>query len=279
MKYLFWLNAAMILLNIFSCPVQADQVILISGATTVQPVIEKIIDQYTELTGQRVDIQGGGSLTGVKNAINKTSHLGMVSRTLSAEEKQSLKHVTLGMDALVFIVNERNPLNEIDLDTMISLFTGQIFNWNELTEWDKEVVLVSKEMGRSTLELFEQYSGVHHRDNPSPGQNGRVSDQAYEIGSNFDGITLVGGVPGAVGYMSLGTTNYLKGKGMPVKILSLNGFILDNESIRKGEYPITRELNLVYLEENQELVREFIEYCLSPRGQEVIFEFKYLPIN
>jgi len=279
MKYLFPLIAAVFLLNLLLCPVQADQVIRISGATTVQPVIEKIIDQFTELTGQRVDIQGGGSLTGAKNAINGISHLGMVSRALTADEKQSLKYVTLGMDALVFIVNQRNPLTEIDLDTVISLFTGQIFNWNELTEWDNEVVLVSKEMGRSTLELFEQYSGVHHRDNPSPGQNGRVSERAYEIASNLDGITLVGGVPGAVGYMSLGTTNYLKGKGMPVKILNLNGLLFDNESIRKGEYPITRELNLVYLEENQELVREFIEFCLSPRGQEFVLEFKYLPIK
>jgi phosphate transport system substrate-binding protein len=279
MRYFFSLIAAVFLLNFFSYPVQADQVIRVSGATTVQPVVEKIIGQYTELTGQRFDIQGGGSLTGAQDAIDGTSHLGMVSRALTDEEKQSLKYVTLGMDALVFIVNQRNSLTEIDLETVISLFTGQIFNWNELTEWDREVVLVSKEIGRSTLELFEQYSGVHHRDNPSPGQNGFVSERAYEIASNLDGITLVGGVPGAVGYMSLGTTTYLKRKGMPVKILNLNGSILDNESIRKGEYPITRELNLVYLEENQEMVREFIEYCLDPRGREVILEFKYLPIN
>ncbi len=279
MKHFFPAIFTFFLWNLLLCPVQADQVIRLSGATTVQPVIEQIIDQYAQLTGQRIVVQGGGSLSGVKDAMDGTSHLGMVSRILTAEEKQSLEYVTLGMDALVFIVNERNPLNEIDLETVISLFTGQIINWNELTEWDKEVVLVSKEMGRSTLELFEQYSGVHHRDNPSPGHNGLVSERAYEIASNLDGITLVGGVPGAVGYMSLGTATYLRGKGMPVKIISLNGFILDNESIRTGEYPITRELNLVYLQENKELVSEFIEYCLSSKGQEVVLEFKYLPIK
>ena len=279
MRYFFSLIAAVFLLNLFSYPVQADQAIRISGATTVQPVIEKIIDEYTELTGQRIVIQGGGSQTGVDHTLAGTSHLGMVSRALTAQEKEKLEYVTLGMDALVFIVNQRNPLTEIDLETVIALFTGQIFNWNELTEWDKEVVLVSKEMGRSTLELFEQYSGIHHRDNPAPGPRGQVSERAYEIASNLDGITLVGGVPGAVGYMSLGTTIYLQEMGMPVKTLNLNGSILDNESIRKGEYPITRELNLVYREENEDLVREFIEYCLSPRGQEVVFEFKYLPIN
>ncbi len=267
------------LLGLVSSPVQAGQTIRISGATTVQPVIEGIVEKYSKQTGQRIHIQGGGSLTGAQDAIDGISHLGMVSRALSPREKEQLEYVTIGLDALVFIVNQLNPMSEISLEAVIDLFTGRTVNWNELTEWNREVVLVSKEMGRSTLELFEGYSGVHHPDNPEPGPNGRISAGAYEIASNLDGITLVGGVPGAVGYMSLGTTLYLKSKGMPVKIPALNGMTVDEASIIRGEYPITRELNLVYLKKHEEMLREFIDYCLGPDGQEIVLEFKFLPAD
>jgi len=279
MKYLLSTFSLFLMLGLALPPAHGQQVMRISGATTVQPAVELIAEQFTQQTGQRFSIQGGGSLAGAHDAMEGDSHLGMVSRSLSPFEKERLEYVTLGMDALVFIVNERNPLNEINLETVTALFTGEIGNWNELTGWDREVVLVSKEMGRSTLELFEEYSGVHHPDNPEPGPNGRVSGRAYEIASNLDGITLVGGVPGAVGYMSLGTTNYLRAKGMPVKILTLNGLTADQESILEGRYPITRELNLVYLKENQELVSDFIEYCLGPNGQEIVHELQYLPVK
>lgn len=267
------------LLGLVSSPVQAGQTIRISGATTVQPVIEGIVEKYSKQTGQRIHIQGGGSLTGAQDAIDGISHLGMVSRALSPREKEQLEYVTIGLDGLVFIVNQLNPMSEISLEAVIDLFTGRTVNWNELTEWNREVVLVSKEMGRSTLELFEGYSGVHHPDNPEPGPNGRISAGAYEIASNLDGITLVGGVPGAVGYMSLGTTLYLKSKGMPVKIPALNGMTVDEASIIRGEYPITRELNLVYLKKHEEMLREFIDYCLGPDGQEIVLEFKFLPAD
>ncbi len=279
MKYLLSIISLFFLLSVVLTPAHGQQVIRISGATTVQPVVELIAEQFTQLTGQRFAVQGGGSLTGAQDVMEGDSHLGMVSRSLSPFEKERLEYVTLGLDALVFIVNERNPLNEINLETVTALFTGQVVNWNELIDWDREVVLVSKEMGRSTLELFEEYSGLHHRDNSSPGKNGYVSGRAYEIGSNLDGITLVGGVPGAVGYMSLGTTIYLMEKGMPVKILKLNGLIAGKEYIIKGKYPITRELNLVYLKENEELVSEFIEYCQGPKAQEIVLELKYFPVK
>ncbi|WP_031387838.1 phosphate ABC transporter substrate-binding protein [Desulfonatronum thiodismutans] len=258
---------------------QNSDVLRITGATTVQPLVEQLAAEFQERTGRTVRVQGGGSLTGVVDAVEGTSQVGMVSRALSEEEKERLEYVTLGMDVLVIIVNSRNPLREVDKETVIGLFAGRINNWSELTGWDREVVLVNKEMGRSTLELFEDYSGVHHQDNPTDGPNGRVASQAYEIASNLDGATLVGGIPGAVGYMSLGTSLYLLDKGMPIKILVLDGHDPATENVIASGYPIIRELNLVYLKSNESDVRPFLDFCLGPRGREVVLEFKYLLVD
>jgi phosphate transport system substrate-binding protein len=258
---------------------QNIDVLRITGATTIQPIVEQLAAEFQEVTGRTVKVHGGGSLTGVKDALEGLSHIGTVSRALTDEERERLEYVTIGMDVLVIIVNSRNPLHEVDKQTVTDLFTGRITNWNELTGWEREVVLVNKEMGRSTLELFEDYSGVHHRDNPADGPNGRVALRAYEIASNLDGATLVGGIPGAVGYMSLGTSLYLLDKGMPIKILVLDGHDPATENVIASGYPIIRELNLVYLRSNESDVRPFLDFCLGPRGREVVREFRYLLVD
>lgn len=258
---------------------QDQEVLRISGATTIQPIIERMAKGYTARTGRRVDIRGGGSRTGVMDAVQGESHLGMVSRALSPMEKEQLRYVTIGLDALAIIVNARNPLQAIDKSTVIALFTGRILNWSALTAWDREVVLVSKEMGRSTLELFENYSGVHHPDNPEAGPNGRIPEQAYEIASNLDGATLVGGIPGAVGYMSLGTSLFLQELGMPIKILALEGLTPCEAVVRDKSYPIIRELNLVYLPSVEPVVRDFLAYALGPEGRQAVMDLDYIALD
>ncbi len=251
----------------------------IAGATTIQPILEALAQDYARQSGQSVRVQGGGSRAGIEHAEQGRGLLGAVSRALTPAEKDKLEYTTIGLDALVFIVNTRNPLQSIDREIAIRLFTGEIQNWSELTDWDRPVVLVSKEMGRSTLDLFEEFTGVHHRDNPEDGENGRVSEHAYEIASNLDGATLVGGMPGGVGYLSLGTSEYLREKGMPIKILELEGYSLDRDSIVAGDYPIHRELNLVYKMENRELVQEFLDFCLGLEGQEAVRKLGYIPVK
>ncbi len=255
------------------------ELLYIAGATTIQPILEAIVQEYQQESGQAVRVQGGGSRTGIEHAVEGHGLLGAVSRALTPAEKEKLEYTTIGLDALVFIVNKRNPLQSIDRDTAIGLFTGQITNWNELTDWDRSVVLVSKELGRSTLDLFQQYTGVHHRGASEEGESGQVAEHAHEIASNLDGATLVGGMPGGVGYLSLGTSEYLRNKGMPVKILELEGYPMDREAIVAGKYPINRELNLVYKEENRELVQGFLDFCLGPIGQEAVLDLGYIPVK
>lgn len=258
----------------------AEQNVLnIAGATTIQPVLEVLADDYQHKSGQTVQIQGGGSSRGIEHVLQGHGPLGAVSRALTPEEKKELDYVTIGKDALVFIVNKRNPVESIDRDTAVRLFRGETKNWNELTNWERSVVLVTKEMGRSTLDLFEKYTGIHHPDNPEDGENGRVDESAYEIASNLDGVTLVAGMPGGVGYMSLGASEYLRDKGMPVKILELEGYSMDRDSIVAGDYPISRELNLVYKEENKDLVQGFLDFCLGRTGQEAVRDLGYIPVK
>lgn len=249
----------------------------ISGASTVQPVVEKLIPLYSAKGGEPVKLSGGGSGAGVKNVTTGASQIGMVSRDLKDEEKTALKNTVIAIDALAIIVNTANPVTKLTKAQLIDLYTGKIDNWKAVGGPDRPVVRVSKEVGRSTLELFEHYTGLL-----SPDRNKTdkplISKQAHIIGSNIESLTLVGGMPNAIGYVSVGTARSLAQAGMPVKIVTLDGVEPTDEAIRTKRYPIVRPLNLAYLKETS-AVSAFLAVALSAQGQEVVKSLGFLPVG
>lgn len=248
----------------------------ISGASTVQPVVEKLIPLYTSQGGEAVKLSGGGSGAGVKNATAGTSQIGMVSRDLKDEEKAALQNKVIAIDALAIIVNQSNPLASLSKAQLIDLYTGKIENWKDLGGPDRPVIRVTKEVGRSTLELFEHYTGLL-----SPDRNKTdkplISKQSYVIGSNMESLTLVGGMPGAIGYVSVGTARAMAQAGMPVKIVPLDGIEPSDDAIKAKRYPIVRPLNLVYAKETP-AVNSFLTLALSSKGQDVVKSLGFLPV-
>lgn len=249
----------------------------ISGASTVQPVVERLVPVFTEQTGEPVRLAGGGSGAGIKDALSGVSQIGMVSRDLKAEERAELSHTTIGLDALAVVVNRDNPLDRITKSQLVELYSGRIDNWRALGGADLAVVRVTKEVGRSTLELFEHFTGLQSPDRP-PSETPRISQKAYVIGSNLEALTLVGGLPGAIAYVSVGTAQAMAEAGLPVKVLVLDGVEPSNAAIADGRYPIVRPLNLVYGEPTPS-ISAFLALALSPRGQDVVKSLGFLSVD
>jgi len=248
----------------------------ISGASTVQPVVEKLIPVFVSQGGEAVKLSGGGSGAGVKNTIAGISQIGMVSRDLKDEEKSALRNTVIAIDALAIIVNAANPIANLSKSQLVDIYTGKIDNWKSVGGPDRPIVRVSKEVGRSTLELFEHYTGLL-----SPDRNKTdkplIAKQAHIIGSNIESLTLVGGMPGAIGYVSVGTARSLAHAGMPVRVISLDGVEPSDEAIRSKQYPVVRPLNLVYTKETP-AVSAFLALSLDAKGQEIVKSLGFLPV-
>lgn len=247
----------------------------ISGASTVQPVVEKLIPLYAAKGGEAVHLSAGGSGAGVKNAIEGKSQVGMVSRDLKDEEKQTLKNTVIGIDALAVIVNKSNPIGSLSKAQLTDLYSGKIDNWKAIGGPDHPVVRVSKEVGRSTLELFEHYTGLLSADR-NKADKPQISRDSHIIGSNLEALTIVGGIPGAIGYVSVGTARSLAQAGMPVRIVALDGVEPGDEAIKTKRYPIVRPLNLVFTKETP-AVGTFLRLALSAEGQNVVTSLGFLP--
>jgi phosphate transport system substrate-binding protein len=250
----------------------------IAGSSTIQPLAEVVGGLYTEKYHRTLRIKGGGTGAGIESVLSGMADIGLVSRALRDEEKKKLDYATIGYDAVVVIVNSANPLSEIRSDVLAALYNGAVPNWKEIGGRDEPVLLISKLPGRSTLEIFEEYAGLRHASRLEKGIRGTISISAFEIGSNLESATLVGGLPGAVGYVSMGSALSLIGKGMPLKILSLEGVEGTRENVMNGRYPVMRELNLVFKRENRR-VKQFIEFFLGPEGQSAVKKNGFIPAN
>lgn len=227
----------------------------IVGASTILPVIEQLQPLIEGATGEPLRLRGGGSAAGATAALSGRADIGMVSRTLHADERAQLQHELIGLDALAIITNRANPLGALNKAQLIDIYRGRLTNWQQLGGSDRPIVLVSKEVGRSTLELFEDYSGLRSPGRPADDAAPRISARAHIIGANLEALTLVGGLPGGIGYVSVGTARSLAAAGMQVKILSLDGSEPNERNIADGSYPVIRELNLVFRQRTPQVER------------------------
>lgn len=248
----------------------------IAGSSTILPLAESVGKLYHEKYKGPVRTRGGGSLAGMENVLSGKADIGLVSRALKDSEKAGLDYITIGHDAIVVVVNDLNPVREIRRDQLIALYSGKLLNWKELGGRDEPVLLISKLPGRSALEIFEEYTGLRHPSRAEKDADGTISKSVYEIGSNLESATLVGGLPGAVGYLSMGTALSLIEKGMPLKILGLEGIEGTIENVINGRYPLRRDLNLVFKRGNRK-VKRFIGLFLGLEGQRVVKRQSFIP--
>ena len=240
------------------------------GSTTIQPIIEQVVNKYKQERGVELDVQGGGSLLGIEALKESKTDIAMVSRGLSQNEKEKFSHVTIGYDSLAIIVNTQNPLQDISTTNLIKIYKSSVINWKELNKNDEEIVVISKKVDRGTMKVFEKYTKLFHPQNQlNSDDSKRITDNAWQAGANSDVIVWVGGIPNSIGFVSYGTAiSFIKDL-MPIKILNLDGVKLTFENLKNRKYPIVRPLNIVYKKENSK-AKEFAWWLLSEYAQDVV---------
>lgn len=107
--------------------------VVVSGSSSVTPVMEKLAESYQKAnTNVTVDVQQSDSSTGIKDAINGTSDIGMASRDISDDElSQGIKYVTIAQDAIAVIVNKDNAVDDITMDEIKAIYTGSKTTWSD----------------------------------------------------------------------------------------------------------------------------------------------------
>tara|TARA_R110001592_G_scaffold363341_1_gene684460 strand:+ start:83798 stop:84643 length:846 start_codon:yes stop_codon:yes gene_type:complete len=265
-------NALVLLSTVLNLSVaQADNSQLtLTGSSTVAPLAMEIAKRYESLHPDvRIDVQMGGSSRGINDVRMGLTDIGMVSRALKPTE-QDLTPFLIAMDGIGIILHKSNAMSTLSDAQIIDIYTGKINNWQQLGAADLQITVVNKAEGRSTLELF-----LHHFEL----KNSQIKAQVV-IGDNQQGIKTVAGNPGAIGYVSIGTAEYEETRGTPIKLLPMAGQVATVESVAKGYYPLSRQLNLVVKTKPVGLLKKFIAFAQSTEVRDLIdAQFFVAPLN
>lgn len=247
----------------------AEQRLVLTGSSTVAPLALEIGKRFEQRNpGVRVDVQSGGSSRGIADARSGVAQIGMVSRALSPEEGD-LTAYTIAMDGVAIIVNSANPLSSLTDAQVRAIYRGAVSNWRAVGGKDCPITVVNKAEGRSTLELFLQHFAL---------KNSEIHAQVV-IGENQQGIKTVAGIPGAIGYVSIGSADYESSHGAAIRLLPMEGIPATVASVRDGRFPLSRPLNLVTHGTPDALAHRFVEFARSEAVDDLITAQYFVPIK
>lgn len=239
----------------------------LTGSSTVAPLALEIGKKFEQQQDNvRVNVQTGGSTRGILDTRRALTDIGMVSRALKSTESD-LSAFTIALDGICFIVHSSNPVSALTRQQIIDIYTGRITRWSEVGGDDKPITVVHKAEGRSTLELFLKHFEL---------KNSKVKPHVV-IGDNQQGMKTVAGNRHAIGYTSVGATEFEQSLGVPLKSLPLDGVAATTENIKNGTYALARPLNFVTKDLDTPLVKAFLTFAQSKQVRSLI-ESQYLVV-
>lgn len=259
----------LVLLLLTGCGSGSSPTIRVTGASTIGPLATELGKAFEAAHPHvRVDVQTGGSSRGINDTRGGLNDLGMVSRPLKDDESD-LTAYPLALDGITVIVHANNPIAALTRAQIVAIFTGKVTNWQQVGGPDAPISVVNKEEGRSTLELFCSYYQLKNSD---------IVAHAV-IGDNLQGIKTVVASPHAIGYVSVGTAEYEAARGIPIKLLPIDGVAATSANIANGTFPLARPLNLVAKSPPEGVVKEFLQFATSPAAHRFVVENGFVPLR
>ncbi len=246
------------------------QKITVTGSTTVLPLADRAKEEFEKVaTYADIQISGGGSSVGIKAAGEGTAQIGMSSRDLKPEEKNTypdlVKH-TIAYDAILIIVHPSNPVGSLTLSQIRGIYNGTFTNWKQVGGEDRAIVVVGRDSASGTREYFHE--AVMKKEN--------FTQRQEELNSNGGIQQKVMQTPGAIGYVGLAFT-----EGVKVVKIDVNGTKVEPTlaEIKAGRYPLSRPLFMFTKGQPTGLAKEYIDFILSPKGQKIVVETGFVPLG
>jgi phosphate transport system substrate-binding protein len=248
----------------------------VNGSTTVNPVASEAAEllraeKHMEIT---VDVQGGSS-GGISGIGDGSIDVGMSSKPVFDDDRQKYpkaQFVTteIGRDAVALVVSAdvyNGGVHALTKAQIRDIYEGKITNWKQVGGPDRRIAFFNKEPGRGTWEVFAHWLYGDPKKAPP------VSHP--EVGGNEETRNKVASTRGAVSQLS---ASWATGQVRPLSIKLDDGTTTSPVAaeIVSGRYPMARPLYFVTNGAPGGQAKTFIDFVLSPRGQELVKKHGYL---
>lgn len=238
--------------------------IKISGSVSAQPLLQELSEGFKSVeSGISVDIQGGGSAKGIADAAGKVSDIGISSRSLNNEEKNSgLTEQVIAYDAIAVVTHPDNTVSNLTKEQITKIYKGEIKNWKDVGGPDMEILVASREEGSGIKEDFEELLQL------SEAGDGKPVSLVRADTLTLDGLgavkAIIASKSNAIGYMSLGSADN------SVKKLSVDGVECTADNVEAQSYPLSQPFIIITAGDSKPEPRAFIDYMLGENGQQII---------
>ena len=250
--------------------------ITVKGSDTMVILAQKWAELYMKNNpSATIQVTGGGSGVGITALINGTTDVCNASRPMKQTEIEKLKsrYNTLGVeipcakDGVTVYLNEANKVQELTLKQLSDIYQGKSKNWKEVGGNDVAITVYGRENSSGTYVYFhdEVVKGDYAASVQTlPGTAAVVN----AVKKDVNGIGY-GGAAYAVG------VKYAKVK----KDANSTAYVPSEETIAKGQYPITRYLYMYLRNRPTGETKKYIDWILSQEGQMVVKEVGYFPVK
>lgn len=245
----------------------------VTGSSTVLPIAQSAAEEFNAQNDDiQVSVSGGGSGYGIEALREGTADIGMASRDMYEEEKEEIEDArdeevvehTVAKDGLAIVVNEylyENGIQDLSKDDVVSIYSGEVTNWQELGGPDEEIFVVERSETSGTYGSFMDMMGLDETVADTQGQE------------NADVRRTVINTDAAIGYVGLGYV------GEEAPAVAFNGVEPSIENVQAGDYELVRDLHFYIVGSPEDAVKEYIDFVLSSEGQEMVEEEGYIPVN
>lgn len=238
-----------------------------NGSTSMEKVIGILSEQFMEDNDKvTITYDATGSGTGIEAVANGTCDIGLSSRNLKdAEAEKGLTATTLALDGIAVIVNENCPVDDLTVEQIAAIFTGEITDWADFGG-KGEIACIGREAGSGTRDGFESITGITDK-----------CALAQELTSTGAVIAAVKSSENAIGYASFAAVEGQTG----IKVLTVEGVACTEENIANGSYVIQRPFNLITLNDAQlsQQAQAFFDYMLSQDAAGLIAKAGAVPMT
>ena len=235
------------------------------GSTSMKNVIAALTEGFAEVEpGVTVSYDPTGSGAGITGATDKTLDIGLSSRALKDDEKADVEGTTIALDGIAIIVNNASKVEDLTVDQLKQMFTGEITNWSEVGGDDGEIVLIGREAGSGTRDGFESIVDVKDS-----------CKYAQELTATGAVISAVEANPLAIGYASLSAV------GDTVAMVTVEGVECSEDTVKDGSYKIQRPFVFVTNKSValSEQAQAFVDFATSKDATDLIRTAGAVPVN
>ena len=244
--------------------------IKIKGSDSMLLLTENLASEYMKLNpGISIYVYGGGTALGIKSLIAGEIDICTASRNLQPDEAKSLAdyYGSVGLfyliakDALSVYVNQYNPVKNISMEELKNIFECEIVDWSMLGGKRQKMIPVIRNSNSGTFLFFKEHVLL----------GDEYCDEAVVEATTAEIIRYVEENENAIGYGGMG----YKGK---IAYANIDGIEPSEKNAQNDTYPLTRYLHFFTTNTPKGTVKKFIDWVLTPDGQNVIKQSGYIPL-